>query len=98
MFDKAKKLWELQSKAKQIQNELKSMEFSAEELGGKVTVTVNGEQKVMGIDIAEELLAPSEKEAVERFVRQATNAALAKAQQEAAVKMKAIAGDLGLGM
>ena len=98
MFDKAKKLWKLQSKAKAIQNELKAMEFSAEELGGKVTVTVNGEQKVVGIDIAEELLDPNEKEAVERFVRQATNAALAKAQQEAAQKMKAIAGDLGLGI
>lgn len=98
MFDKAKKMWELQSKAKAIQNELKSMEFTAEELGGKVTVTVNGEQKVVGIDIAEELLTPTEKEAVERFVRQATNAALSKAQQEAAGKMKAIAGELGLGI
>ena len=46
MFDKAKQLFKLQAEAKRIQNELKAMEFEGVELGGKVKVMVNGEQKI----------------------------------------------------
>ncbi len=98
MFDKAKKMWELQSKAKAIKNELERMEFEGVELGGKVKVVVNGEQKVVAVNIDESLLDPSEKESVERFLKQAITAAITKSQQAAAQKMKAIAGELGLGL
>jgi len=98
MFDKERKMWALQQQARKIQAELKLLEFEGVELGGKVRVVVNGEQKVILIDIAEELLQPSEKEAVERFLRQAITSAMAKSQQAAAAKMKGIAGEMGLGM
>ena len=98
MFDKAKKMLALQAKARQIQNELKSLEFEGVELGGKVRVVVNGEQKVTVVEIAEELLQPSEKEAVERFLKQAITSAVTKSQQAAAQKMKALSGELGLGI
>lgn len=98
MFDKAKKMWELQAKARKIQSELKEMQFEGSELGGKVRVVVDGEQKVQAVEIAEELLNPTEKEAVERFLRQAIASAITKSQQAAAQKMKSVAGDLGLGM
>jgi len=92
MFDKAKMIW----KAKQIQNELRKMEFVGEELGGKVKVTVNGEQKVQNIEIADELITLEEKEGLQRFLKQAVTAAIAKSQQAAAQKMKSVAGDLGI--
>lgn len=98
MFDKAKKMWELQSKAKAIKNELERMEFEGVELGGRVKVVVNGEQKVMAVEIAEDLLNPSEKESLEKFLKQAITSAVTKSQQAAAQKMKAIAGELGLGL
>jgi DNA-binding YbaB/EbfC family protein len=98
VFDKAKKLWQLQSKARAIQKELKELMFEGVELGGKVKIVVDGEQKIQSVEIAEELLDPSEKMAVEKFVRQATNAAITKAQQASAQKMKGVAGDLGLGL
>lgn len=96
MFDKAKKMWQMQAKAKEIQKELQSMEFVGEELGGKVRVVVNGEQKIQSIEIDDSLLAPTEKDSLERFLKQAIGGAITKSQQAAAQKMKAIAGDLGL--
>ncbi|MFA5009864.1 MAG: YbaB/EbfC family nucleoid-associated protein [Patescibacteria group bacterium] len=98
VFDKAKRMWQLQSKARAIQKELKELMFEGIELGGKVKVIVDGEQKVQSVEIAEDLLAPTEKAAVERFVRQAANAAITKAQQASAQKMKSVAGDLGLNI
>lgn len=98
MFDKAKQLWKLQAEAKRIQNELREMQFEGVELGGKVRVVVNGEQKVEAIDIDDSLLDPAEKEALERFLKQAIASAISKSQQAAAQKMKAIAGDLGMGL
>ena len=98
VFDKAKKMWQLQSKAKAIQRELKELHFEGTELGGKVRVVVDGEQKVQSIEIAEELLDPSEKEAVQRFLKQAVTSAITKSQQAAAQKMKSVAGDLGIGI
>ena len=98
MFDKAKKLWKAQSVAKRIRRELKEMTFEGAELGGKVRVVVDGEQKVQAVEIAAELLNPSEKEAVERFLRQATTSAITKSQQAAAQRMKGVAGDLGLNL
>jgi len=96
MFDRAKKMWQAQSTAKRVQNELREMVFEGVELGGKVKVIVNGEQKVQAIEIAEELLNPSEKESLERFLKQAITSAITKSQQAAAHKMKAVAGELGL--
>jgi len=98
MLEKAKKLWQLQSKAKAIQRELRELSFEGSELGGKVKVMVDGEQKILSVEIAEELLDPAEKIAVEKFVRQAANAAIVRAQQASAQKMKSVAGDLGLGI
>ncbi|MFH0905323.1 MAG: YbaB/EbfC family nucleoid-associated protein [bacterium] len=92
VFDKARKMWQ------EIQKELREMGFEGIELGGKVRVVVNGEQKVQTVEIADELLSPSEKEALQKFVRQAANAAITKAQQASAQKMKSVAGDLGLNL
>jgi len=98
MFDRAKKMWQAQSTAKRVQNELREMVFEGVELGGKVKVVVNGEQKVQAVEIAEELLNPSEKEGLERFLKQAITSAVTKSQQAAAQKMKAVAGELGLNI
>lgn len=98
MFDKAKQMWKLQAEAKKIQNELKEMEFEGVELGGKVKVIVNGEQKVTDIQLDDSLMDPSEKESLVRFLKQAISSAVTKSQQAAAQKMKSIAGDLGLGL
>ncbi|MFA5966961.1 MAG: YbaB/EbfC family nucleoid-associated protein [Patescibacteria group bacterium] len=96
MFEKTKKLFELQGKAKKLQGTLREMEFMGSELGGKVKVTVTGEQKVTAIEIDDSLVNLEEKASLIKFVTQATNAAIKRAQQAAATKTKEIMGGLGI--
>jgi len=96
MFEKAKKLFELQGKAKRLQGALRQMEFTGVELGGKVKVTVTGEQKVTDIAIDDSLVNLEEKNSLIKFLTQATNAAIKRAQQAAASKTKEIMGGLGI--
>ena len=67
-----------------------------EELGGKVKVTATGEQKIVSIEIDDSLVNFDEKESLIKFVTQASNAALKKAQQAAGQKTKEIMGGLGI--
>jgi len=92
MFDKAKKMWQLQKKARTLQGELRNLKIEAEELGGKVRVAVNGEQKVQEIYIDDSLLVPQEKDALLRALTNAFNGASTKAQQAAARKVKELGG------
>lgn len=96
MFDKAKKLWELQSKAKQLQQELRDLRFEGNELGGKVKVVVDGAQKIVSLDIDDSLLNPSEKVSLIKFLTQALSSASKRAQQAAGQKTKDIMGGLGI--
>lgn len=96
MFDKAKKMWELQGKAKKLQRELREMEFIGEELGGKVKVKLNGEQKVIDIEIDDSLVSLDEKASMIKFLGQAFSSAVKKSQQTAATKTKEIVGGLGI--
>ncbi len=96
MFDKAKKMWELQSKAKQLQRELREMQFVGEELGGKVRVTLNGEQKVLSIEIDDGLVNMAEKDSLVKFLSQAFSSAVKKSQQAAANRTKELVGGLGI--
>ena len=92
----AKDLISLQRQAKQIQHELHDTLIEAEELEGRVRVVFNGEQKVEEVTIDESLLAPNEKRNLEISLKNAIASAIARSQQIAAEKMKAIAGKLGL--
>lgn len=96
MFDKAKKLWDLQGKARKLQAELREMEFTGEELGGKVKVTLSGEQKVLAVEIDDSLINVEEKESLIKFVSQAFSSAVKKSQQAAANKTKEVMGGLGI--
>lgn len=96
MLDKAKQLWELQKKAKQIQKELKDTEVEAKAASGLVTVVFNGEQHVQSIAIDESLLKPENKRDLEKALQQAIAEALSRVQAIAGEKMKAIAGDLNI--
>ncbi|OGB74669.1 nucleoid-associated protein, YbaB/EbfC family [candidate division Kazan bacterium RIFCSPHIGHO2_01_FULL_49_10] len=96
MFDKAKKMWELQGKAKKLQQELRELRFEGSELGGKVRVVVDGEQKIVSINLDDSLLNPAEKDSLIKFLTQAFAAASKRAQQAAAQKTKEVMGGLGI--
>jgi len=94
IFDRAKQLFEMQTKARRLKKELKNVLVSEEALSGKIKVVVSGEQKIQEITISEELLTPAEKSNLELFLKNALNSALSKAQEEATNRMKEVTGDL----
>ena len=95
-FSKAKQLYDLQKKAKQIQKELKETEIEARSSDGWVTVVFNGEQHLTSIDIADEALSVANKKDLEKDLKNTISQAISRAQAHAGEKMKEIAGNLNI--
>lgn len=91
MFDKAKDLYQMQKKAKELKSQLKTIHVEAEVDG--VSVTVDGEQNVVEVKFAKGLAMEPGK--LSRSIKEAMNKAIKKSQQVGAEKMKAIMGDMG---
>ena len=64
--------------------------------GGLVRVRASAKGRIIGLDIDESLLQPSEKQMVEDLVAAAFNDARAKADQRAAAEMQKITSGLPL--
>jgi len=91
MLKKARDMYRLQKQAKAAKKELKLIHIEAEARG--VKVVVDGEQKVVSIEIA----ADVPREQIPELLKDAFNRAMGKAQIVAAEKMKGVMGELGLG-
>jgi nucleoid-associated protein EbfC len=78
------KVKEAQSKIKEAQAQLVHLQSSAESGAGMVKVTVNGERKVLSIQIDESLFNPKDQEMLTDLTVAATN----KALEEIEVKIK----------
>jgi len=96
MFDKAKNLYKIQKEARRIKNELKNTHIEAETEG--VTVTIDGEQEVIKIEITDEAIqkAVEKKRALEEALEKTFNKAIKRSQQIGAEKMKDIMGDMNI--
>lgn len=92
MFEKAKDMYKLQKQARKIKKELKNTHIEAEHEG--VTVTINGEQEIVKIEITDEALENKKK--LEESLLKATNKGIKKSQQIGAEMMKDVMGDLNL--
>jgi len=92
MFGKIGDMYKLQKQAKEIKKELKHTHIEADSHG--VHVTVDGEQKVVSIEIVDQGLLQNPKK-LEDVLKEALNKALDKAQKVAAEQMKGVMGDLG---
>lgn len=98
MLDKMKQLYQLQKKAKEIQKELKNIEIEAKSNGGEVTVVYNGEQKLVDIDISEQMLAGDRKKELEDLIIKVSSEASSKAQALAAEKSKDVMKEMGMNI
>lgn len=92
MFNNAKTLMEL----RKIQKELKSVEIEVEAGNGAVKLTINGEQKIKQVKIDPSAVDLDDLGRLERHIESAFNQAITKSQQEAAERMKSVAGGLNL--
>ena len=88
MFNKLKQIKDLRSQAKDMQNSLAEIMVVGKAMGGKVMITLDGNQKVQGVNI-EEGLSTSD---TEKGVQSAFNDASKKLQKELATKMKDMGG------
>ncbi len=95
MFQQIRELMKLQAQAKRMQKELRKTIVEAEGEGGKIKVEMNGEQKVLKIEIAPELLKPENKVRLEKALLKTLQEASKTVQRLVAQKGKEMVGDLG---
>lgn len=92
-MNKFKDLYKLQKQAKEIREKLQNTHIEAELEG--ITVTVDGQQEIIKVNIAED--AFTDKKKVENNLVKALNKAIKRSQQIGAEQMKGVMGDMGLG-
>ena len=91
MMQQAQKL---QAQLLKAQEELASLTVEASSGGGAVTVTMNGQQQILSVKIAKEVVNPEDVEMLEDMVLTAVKEAGVKAQEAAAKKMGGLTGGL----
>lgn len=84
-------MFKLQKQAKQIKKELKNIHVEAEAEG--VVVTVNAEQEIISITIADDV----PRERIPALLKDALNRSLKKAQVVATEKMQVVMNQMGMG-
>jgi hypothetical protein len=85
-----------QAELQKATENLDSIEVEGMSGGGLVRVRASAKGRIIGIDIDESLLQPSEKQMVEDLVAAAFNDARSKADQRAAAEMQKITSGLPL--
>ena len=86
----------LQQKMAETQESLGGETVEASAGGGVVTVTANGQQKILSVKISPDVMAAGDVEMLQDLVVVAVNEAIEKSQQLASQKMGEITGGLGL--
>lgn len=86
----------LQSQLAKVQEELSNTTVEASSGGGAVTVTMNGQQKILSVKISPEAVNPDEVELLEDMVLTAVSEALAKSQEVAAEQLGGLTGGLNI--
>jgi len=93
-FEQIRQAQQLKSKLDRAQKELKKMQIEGEAGKGAVTVVVNGEQRILSVKIAPEVVDPKNIKQLEILVLKAVNDAQEKAQKAAAEQLKEVTGGL----
>jgi DNA-binding YbaB/EbfC family protein len=93
-FEQIRQAQALKSKLDKAQKELKKMQIEGEAGKGAVTVVVNGEQRVMSVKLAPEIVDPKNTRKLEDLIIKAVNDAQEKAQKAAAEALKEVTGGL----
>ena len=85
---------QLQMKMKKAQEELATREYSGTSGGGAVTVTVKGENQIVGLKINEDVMKSGDVEMLQDLVLTAANDALKKAKDTSAAEMEKLTGGM----
>lgn len=82
------KVKEVQAKVKEVQGRLVHLTAEGEAGAGMVKVTVNGDRKVVKIDMDESLITPQDKEMLSDLIVAATNIAMDQIEGKIKEEMK----------
>ncbi len=85
---------QFKAKLDKTQKELAKTEVVAEAGGGAVKVTVNGHQKIVGVEISPDAIDREKPQQLEQLLLKAIRDGQAKAEKEAAKRMKGLTGGL----
>lgn len=87
---------QMQLKMKKAQEELATKEFTGTSGGGAVTAKVNGENKILSLNINPEVLKTGDVEMLQDLVISAVNDAIKTAKDESSKEMSKITGGLNI--
>ena len=87
---------QLQSKMKEMQDEMERIEVEGSAGGGLVTVKLSAKGELKGVKVDDSLFKPGEKEILEDLLVAAHADARRKAEEVLQDKMKALTGGLSL--
>ncbi len=87
---------QMQLKMKKLQEELSAKEYSATSGGDAVKVTVNGDNKVVGLVISEDVMSSGDTEMLQDLLLTATNEALAEAKKDNEEQMSQLTGGMNI--
>ncbi len=90
-FDQAKMVMKMRKIQKELQKEIVEVEAG----DGAVKVEINGEMKIKKVHIDADMVDLEDIGQLERWVEEATKAAIAQSQKLAAEKMQPMMGALG---
>ena len=85
---------QLQMKMKKAQEELGTREYQGTSGGGAVSVTVKGENQILGLVINEDVMKSGDVEMLQDLILTAANEALKKAKETAAAEMEKLTGGM----
>lgn len=89
-----KQVQKMQADMAKIQQELEEKSYQASSGGGVVSVTVNGKNEILDIEIDPEVLDPDDVEMLQDLVLAAANEALKKAQDTMSQEMNKLTGNV----
>lgn len=98
MFDLINKLGDLKKKMEEAKDRLEKIQVNGTAGDQEIIVTMNGNRKVLDIEIDDHLLFPEKREEVQELLELAMNRALEAADKVNEAEMKSAGRDLLPGM
>ena len=95
MFDRAKQMFELQKKARELRKQLKAHSYTAESSNGLIKITVDGEQKITSVIIEMDERLKEHPERLGHEIMDVANKALDKSKKGSAELMRSEMGGMG---
>jgi DNA-binding YbaB/EbfC family protein len=91
-----KEMQKIQKKLEETQKQLEEKTITVQVGGGMVTVTANGKQEIISVEIEKELINPEEKEMLEDLIIAGVNEALKRSKEMVEEELTKITGGLKL--